>query len=785
MPIEHSPKPEKKRPDRDRTTSIADPDPDHQYEEPTETTGPTTATSTPAASRPSTPHPYLPLTLPDEQAPPPPPHRVTRSQSKDKEREGKKNPTFKTKTGSRNSSRSKSVEKASTPDEGSTYKMRNVTASDLAIQRREETDALKLVDQTQAEMNNRIPPNARNLIETMDPNDIFINMQWITDDLLRLENDIKKVEIDIINNEIASEQMKASLRKNPTAKNAKMAAATLEFVEGELRKHRIVRRGLQKEYRWKNIESQQFTYALQLLDPTSNKPENTNNLELAKPVPHSPAKQNIDETIARALQEKFDSQLATRLAQMEKAKSLKLLENEKERPEGNARDETIITQSTPKDDIKSTETAKDEKTNHLAKEIDKLRLSYEELLETSRLASAAVKPKAPQGSQIAHIPTFKGDFGPKAENWLRIIDRSQNQYSWTDLQTALIARSKLEEKAQLFVDNQEKEMVKGINSWNDTTQDFEPLRVQLENTFTIPSSASAASTAIQDLKQGSDSVQMFYEKCRYAVDKFLYRIPKETEPEKENYKMNFQHNLWIFFRGGLSRKYTEIIFSAMNKNQPQTAEQLLKVARASELEMNKAKLYSVDDLYSKHSNFKNINEVSMEKDNPQEQDSNPKEQVTMGKLLEGINAIRKQRNRSRSSTRSRSRSRSNSRSRSYRSYKPKHNYNFKRYRSKSSSSRQKYKSPRRSSRSKSRRRSNGNNEIQKKKSGCFHCGSKDHWINECPMLKDQKNLKRDYRKKLCAMTAALMDDSDLESGTETENTQSVSSDDDKIYEHPN
>lgn len=53
------------------------------------------------------------------------------------------------------------------------------------------------------------------------------------------------------------------------------------------------------------------------------------------------------------------------------------------------------------------------------------------------------------------------------------------------------------------------------------------------------------------------------------------------------------------------------------------------------------------------------------------------------------------------------------------------------------------------------------------------------------MLKDQKNLKRDYRKKLCAMTAALMDDSDLESGTETENTQSVSSDDDKIYEHPN
>ena len=104
-----------------------------------------------------------------------------------------------------------------------------------------------------------------------------------------------------------------------------------------------------------------------------------------------------------------------------------------------------------------------------------------------------------QGSSVSAIPEYSGVFGSDAEAFVKLVDRAKDQYKWESRATALMVRSKLTGAARLFVDNQEKELLPGIDNWDEDIAGGHNLRTQLLSKFTIPTSAVAETNAIEDL----------------------------------------------------------------------------------------------------------------------------------------------------------------------------------------------------------------------------------------------------------------------------------------------
>ena len=195
-----------------------------------------------------------------------------------------------------------------------------------------------------------------------------------------------------------------------------------------------------------------------------------------------------------------------------------------------------------------------------------------------------------QGSIISQLPEFNGSFGSDAESFIKLIDRTKDQFSWASKATAQMVRSKLTGAARMFVDNQEKEMIPGIEDWDGVVPGGVNLRQMLLEKFALPVSAVAATNAIEDLKQENhETVDSFYERTRFAVDKLLFNVPKETLEEKTNYRRLFGTQVFIFFKAGLLLIYRTKIFSAAQAQIPTDARSLLEAARNAEREANPTK----------------------------------------------------------------------------------------------------------------------------------------------------------------------------------------------------
>ena len=190
-----------------------------------------------------------------------------------------------------------------------------------------------------------------------------------------------------------------------------------------------------------------------------------------------------------------------------------------------------------------------------------------------------------QGSIISQIPSFDGTFGSDAESFVKYIDRTKDQFSWQSRGTAQMVRSKLTGAARLFIDNQEKELINGIDEWDGAVPEGKNLREMLLEKFALPVSAVAATNAIEDLKQETnEAVDSFYERTRFAVDKLLFNVPKGTQDEKTNYRRLFGTQVFIFFKAGLLQTYRAKIFSAAQTQIPTDSLSLLEAARNAERE---------------------------------------------------------------------------------------------------------------------------------------------------------------------------------------------------------
>ena len=229
-----------------------------------------------------------------------------------------------------------------------------------------------------------------------------------------------------------------------------------------------------------------------------------------------------------------------------------------------------------------------------------LRVSKKEILarikaEQNEPAYDVLEPRPTshqiQGSIINQIPVYSGAYGDDCESFIRLIDRTMNQQGWTSKATAQVVRSKLAGEAALFADNQEKELKPGLENWDEPQADGDNFRTMLLNRFTLPTSELAATEALEGLKQGiKESVDVFYERTRYAIDKLLAKIPKQTQEEKANFQAMFKTQTFVFFKAGLKPSYRTKIFSAPQAQIPLNATDLLQAARNAEREsLNQAK----------------------------------------------------------------------------------------------------------------------------------------------------------------------------------------------------
>ena len=195
-----------------------------------------------------------------------------------------------------------------------------------------------------------------------------------------------------------------------------------------------------------------------------------------------------------------------------------------------------------------------------------------------------------QGSVINQIPEYNGTFGAEAESFVKLINRTKDQYNWQTRATAYMVRSKLTGAARIFIDNQEREMLPGLDEWDGPVPGGQNLRQMVLGKFSMPTTAAAATSAVEELKQETqETMDSFYERTRFAVDKLLFSVAKTTPEEKQMYQNLFQTQVYIFFKAGLLPNYRTKIFSAAGNQIPTTAVALLEAARNAEREVNTGK----------------------------------------------------------------------------------------------------------------------------------------------------------------------------------------------------
>ena len=106
-----------------------------------------------------------------------------------------------------------------------------------------------------------------------------------------------------------------------------------------------------------------------------------------------------------------------------------------------------------------------------------------------------------QGSVINQIPEYNGTFGAEAESFVKLINRTKDQYNWQSRPTAYMVRSKLTGAARIFIDNQEREMLPGLDEWDGPVLGGQNLRQMVLGKISMPTTAAAATSAVEELKQ--------------------------------------------------------------------------------------------------------------------------------------------------------------------------------------------------------------------------------------------------------------------------------------------
>ena len=316
-----------------------------------------------------------------------------------------------------------------------------------------------------------------------------------------------------------------------------------------------------------------------------------------------------------------------------------------------------------------------------------------------------------QGSVIGQLPEFSGSYGADAEAFVKLIDRTKDQQNWQSRQTAQMVRSKLTGQARLFVDNQEKEFIPGLDEWDNDVPNGQNLRQMLLAKFALPVSAIAATNAIEHLKQEpNEYVDSFYERVRYSVDKLLYNLPKSSPVEIGNYRQIFTTQVFIFFKAGLLPLYSTKIFSAAVP--PTNAHELLEAARNAEREVQGGRK-AITPKQLCELQYGETMEVHENKSQEEE-----KSKISLEDLQVQLNAIQQQQQQFRGGQQRRPRG-------------------GRRFRG----------NPRGRGRGQALRRPGWRGRGipfqrgrgQSARGRCFNCGSSDHWIQECPEPLRQMN----------------------------------------------
>lgn len=201
-----------------------------------------------------------------------------------------------------------------------------------------------------------------------------------------------------------------------------------------------------------------------------------------------------------------------------------------------------------------------------------------------------VQPVAPvsvQGSQQATIPQFSGVPGEDAEGWVKLVARAKIQFNWSSMLTAQTVRQKLTGSARLWADCNDAELKPGMLTWDEGEKNLKQL---ILDRFSITVSAVAAAHSLDNLKQrAEESVDEFYDRVRYAVEKILTNEPKTTAEERTAFLHMFKMLCKMYFHAGMLARYREGLFNMPVANQPKDAEELLEAARSAELEAGRSK----------------------------------------------------------------------------------------------------------------------------------------------------------------------------------------------------
>ena len=191
-----------------------------------------------------------------------------------------------------------------------------------------------------------------------------------------------------------------------------------------------------------------------------------------------------------------------------------------------------------------------------------------------------------QGAQLNSIPIFSDEAGQDCEGWISLIDRAKVQFEWSDQQTAAAIKSKLGGEAGKWLRALEKRHTPGLENWMEVVDGVKPLKVMLENRFKVTVSLLAASEAISDLKQKpSENVSAFFDRVVLALDVKNYHVADKTTAA---YKASLDSEIYTFFSAGMKEMYRQSILGGRT-DPPATPEELLRAAKASELESGKNK----------------------------------------------------------------------------------------------------------------------------------------------------------------------------------------------------
>lgn len=223
---------------------------------------------------------------------------------------------------------------------------------------------------------------------------------------------------------------------------------------------------------------------------------------------------------------------------------------------------------------------------------ERIRKEYEMLLDqtprTNERRSIAPMPQVDQpqqvqvqGAQLNTIPAFNGETSD-VEGWLSIIERAEEQFKWSDTQTAAAVKSKFTGRAAIWLRATEKFDKAGIMSWNRHPTCF---RSMIVNKYMPGDVEQVAVKAMSDLNQRpNEDVSDFFDRVVLAVDKMNHNFTDEQKKERM-YKVTFETQIRTFYAAGLKEEIRQVVLGG--NNPPDSMEALKRQAVATEMNLVK------------------------------------------------------------------------------------------------------------------------------------------------------------------------------------------------------